>query len=79
MSTDNIIRFTVGEEVAVRSMCDWDCIFRFKVIKRTAQFVTFDYYGEPKRAKISVYEGREMAYPLGRYSMAVSVSAGINI
>lgn len=77
--TTTTIKFTVGEEVAARSMCDWDCIFRFKVISRTAQFVTFDYYGEAKRCKVKVRDGREVAMPLGNYSMATVVYAGQNI
>jgi len=74
-----LIKFTVGEEVATRSLCDWDCIFRFTVISRTAKFVTLNYYGQPKRVSIRVRDGREYCYPLGTYSMACSVSAGINI
>jgi hypothetical protein len=73
------VKFTIGEEVAARSLADWDCIFRFTVISRTAKFVTLNYYGEPKRVKIHVRDGREYCYPLGNYSMACSVYAGINI
>jgi hypothetical protein len=73
------VKFTIGEEVAARSLGDWDCIFRFTVISRTAKFVTLNYYGEPKRVKIHVRDGREYCYPLGTYSMACSVHAGINI
>ena len=75
----NTIQFTVGEEVATRSACDWDCIFRFTVISRTAKFVTLNYLGKQKRVGIKVRDGREYCYPLGNYSMACSVSAGINI
>jgi hypothetical protein len=78
-TTTAIIKFTIGEEVAARSACDYDCIFRFTVISRTAKFVTLNYYGEPKRVGIKVRDGREYCYPLGNYSMACSVSAGINI
>lgn len=78
-TTTDIIRFTVGEEVSARSFADWNCIFRFTVIKRTEKFVTFDYYGQPKRVAIRVQDGREYCYPLGTYSMAVSVHAGIKV
>lgn len=73
------IKFTVGEEVAARSLCDWDCIFRFTVVSRTAKFVTLNYYGEPKRVTIRIRDGREYCYPLGTHSMAVSVHAGITV
>ena len=77
-STD-IVRFQVGEQVATRSLADWDCVFRFTVVARTEHFVTFDYFGDKKRAKVSVWDGRECCAPLGRHSMAVRVFAGKNI
>lgn len=73
----DIIRFTVGEEVSARSFCDWDCIFRFKVVSRTAKFVTFQYYNDLKRVGVKVsHDGREYCSPLGNYSMSVNVYAG---
>lgn len=70
------VKFEVGQELATRSFCDWDCIFRFKVLSRTAKFVTMDYYGEPKRVGIKVSrEGVEYCMPLGNYSMAAIVYA----
>lgn len=73
------VQFKIGEQVAARSLCDWDSIFRFTVTSRTAKFVTLDYFGQPKRVAIRVRDGREYCYPLGTHSMAVSVSAGVNI
>jgi hypothetical protein len=67
-------KFEVGQELAVRSLGDWDCIFRFTVVSRTAKFVTLNYYGEPKRVGIKTGAEGEYCYPLGSYSMAPSLS-----
>jgi hypothetical protein len=75
----NITRFKVGEQVACRSLGDWDCIFRFTVIKRTAKFVTLLYFGDHLRVAIRERDGREFCYPLGTYSMAPLLYAGENI
>ena len=74
-TTTEIIRFNVGDQLSARSLCDYDCIFRFEVLSRTAKFVTLKYWGEEKRVGIKVRDGREYCYPLGNYSMAVSVHA----
>ena len=63
-------KFKVGQELAVRSLGDWDCIYRFTVVSRTAKFVTLNYYGEPKRVGIKTDGESEYCYPLGSYSMA---------
>ena len=70
------VKFQVGQEVATRSFCDYDCIFRFTVLSRTAKFVTMDYYGEPKRVGIKIdRDGVEYCMPLGNYSMSAVVWA----
>jgi hypothetical protein len=74
-TTQNIIRFAVGDQLSARSLCDYDCIFRFEVLSRTAKFVTVKYFNQEKRVGIKVRDGREYCYPLGTYSMAVSVHA----
>lgn len=74
-TTTDIIRFNVGDQLSARSLCDYDCIFRFEVLSRTAKFVTLKYWGEEKRVGIKVRDGREYCYPLGNYSMAVTLNA----
>jgi hypothetical protein len=70
------VKFQVGQEVSARSFCDYDCIFRFTVVSRTAKFVTMNYFGEPKRVGIKVNnEGVEYCLPFGNYSMAAIVYA----
>lgn len=73
------IQFKVGETVACRSIGDYDCIFKFEVVKRTNKFVTLLYYGEEKRVGIKVRDGREYCFPLGTYSMAPIVYASVEI
>ena len=70
--------FTVGQKLSDRSACDWDCVFRATVIKRTAKRVTLDLgRGEIKTVGIFTdHHGNEACFPFGRYSMASIFSAG---
>jgi hypothetical protein len=64
-------KFTPGQEIEVRSISDYDCIFRFTVVSRTAKFVTFEHYNDERRCGIKLdRDGNEYAYPLGSFSMA---------
>jgi hypothetical protein len=67
-----LIRFEVGDDLATRSFCDWDCVFRFTVLRRTAKTITLLYFNEERtcRIKISERDGREYVLPLGNYSMS---------
>lgn len=68
--------FQVGKTYTTRSACDYECIFSFKVIKRTAKFVTLEnHVGAIIRAGVKMHEGIERCYPLGNYSMAPRISA----
>jgi hypothetical protein len=64
-------KFIVGREYRTRSICDSNCIFRFKVLARTEKTVTIE-TGRNKsvRRKITVRDGVEQIYPHGQYSMA---------
>jgi hypothetical protein len=70
--------FTVGQKLSDRSACDWDCIFRATVIKRTAKRVTLDLgRGDVRTVGIFIdHNGNEACFPFGRYSMASIFSAG---
>lgn len=70
-----VVAFEVGTEYYDRSSCDYDCIFRVTVTKRTDKSVWFMYHGEEKRAKIHVWSGVESFKPFGSYSMAAVMSA----
>jgi hypothetical protein len=70
-----VVKFQVGQELSTRSLCDYDCVFRFTVVKRTAKTVTLKYFNELKTVKVRSRDGYEFCYPLGSYSMAPSVDA----
>ena len=65
-------KFIVGETYATSSVVDHELMYRFKVIGRTAQFVTLkelDNRGKEVRCKVHMYDGHESCFPKGRYSM----------
>jgi hypothetical protein len=69
--------FKVNETYSCRSVCDYDCVWTFKVIKRTAKNVWLkDRAGSIARraVKISI-EDREIVWPFGHYSMAPILSS----
>jgi hypothetical protein len=73
----SVKRFEVGREYWTRSICDYECIFRFTVIKRTAKTVTLRAAGGKEvRRGISVWQNEETCSPHGRYSMSPTLSAG---
>ena len=69
--------FTVGQKLATRFIGDFDSKLEATVLSRTAKFVTVKVagYSEPKRCKISEYEGVETIKPLGSYSMSPVMKA----
>lgn len=74
------VKFEVGETYYDRSSCNWDCIFRVTVTKRTAKSVwiidPMDQDKTPKRKAIKDFgDGVERFYPHGRYSMASVIRA----
>lgn len=73
-------RFQIGETLATRSLCDWDCIFRFTVVSRTDKFVTLNDGDRDFRCGIKIAsDGVEYVYPHGRHSMAPTLRAGEDI
>ena len=69
-------RFTIGQVCNARSSCDWDTIFTWTVVARTAKFVTFrDEFGEDRRVRVKEDRDGEWAMPQGRFSMAPVVHA----
>lgn len=69
------IAFQVGSTYEARSSCDWDCVWSFTILERTAKFITFEDHGEVKKVGVRLWDGVEHASPLGRYSMAPVISA----
>lgn len=76
MTTETAIAtFEVGKTYSVRSACDYDCIFRFTVTRRTAKTITVTYHGEQQTRGIRVLDSVEHCFPLGRYTMAPMLGA----
>lgn len=69
-------KFEVGKTYATCSICNSDCWFSYKVIKRTKCTVTLlDDSGNEIRRKVQEYEGAEIVYPEGKYSMCPTLNA----
>ena len=65
-------KFTAGQKLSSRSICDHNCIFEGEVINRTTKTVTINtrMYGV-NRVKIHIdINGNEMIFPFGKSSMA---------
>ena len=65
-------KFTSGQKLSSRSICDHNCIYEGEVINRTAKTVTIStrMYGV-NRVKIHIdTDGNEMIFPFGKSSMA---------
>lgn len=64
-------KFSKGQELATRSVCDHNCIFTAVVVDRTTKMVTIDdsIYGV-KRVKVHTDERGEYIFPHGKHSMA---------
>ena len=60
-------KFEVNKAYEMRSICDRDCKWKYTVKKRTAKTVTFT---DGTRCRVKEYEGEEICFPLGKYSMA---------
>lgn len=68
--------FTLGSTYECRSMSDWDTVYRFTVVKRTAKFVTFaDRWGDTRRVGVTVTHDVEWACPYGSYANCAVVRA----
>lgn len=65
------MNFEINKTYSCCSICDSNCTWTFKVLKRTAKFLTLeDQDGKVFRKKVTVFDGDEQCNPLGNYSMA---------
>jgi hypothetical protein len=71
--------FEIGKAYSMRSACDHECVWTYKVIARTASTLTITDGKETKTCRInkkySEYRNAETIFPLGKYSMAPTLSA----
>lgn len=67
-------KFEINNEYSMRSACDHNCVWTYKVIERTAATITITDGKEIKKCrinkKVSEWAEAESVFPLGRYSMA---------
>jgi len=75
-------KFNVGQVYSTRSIGDYNCIWNYRVIKRTEKSVWLqeltmfgENRGEVKRKSISVYRDEEQVKPQGSYSMCPILGA----
>lgn len=73
-------KFEIGKTYSMKSPCDHNCEWIYKVIARTACTVTLvDEFGKEIKCRISKYAiemyNEETVYPLGKYSMCPSLTA----
>tara|TARA_R100001163_G_scaffold15072_1_gene13631 strand:- start:8883 stop:9248 length:366 start_codon:yes stop_codon:yes gene_type:complete len=75
MNTDidgNII-FETGKTYEMRSVGDYNCVWRYKVVRRTMKTVILeadDREDGEGRKRIRIWQGVETVQPLGSYSMS---------
>lgn len=71
-------QFEPGKFYFCRSICDQDCIWIFRVARRTEKTIVVqeDGLGPEKSLRVKVYDNEEYVMPLGRYSMAPVLTAG---
>lgn len=73
--------FQVNQTYQCRSLCNYDCVWTYKVIKRTPSTITIkDMSSKAVKTcrvskKSSEHFGCEIIHPLGSYSMAPSLWA----
>lgn len=72
--------FKANKIYSTRSTCDHNCIFSFRVVKRTAKRITLRDMSDGKEfvRGISVWHDAETCMPFGSYSMAPVLTARDN-
>lgn len=83
MDDSSLTKFEVGETYATRSIGDHECIYSFKIIRRTAKSVWIpstkamgpDKGGLTERRGLSSYNGVESFSPFGTYSFSPTITA----
>ena len=69
-------QFQLGKTYFDRSACDYDCVFSFTILARTAKTVTIENKrGEQSKRGLQVRDGVEQFKPFGTYSMCTVVRA----
>ena len=72
---NDIVKFEIGKTYNCRSITDSNCRYEFTIVKRTEKTVSFNYENKTVTKKVTVYDSREIVFPLGKYSMAPIIKA----
>ena len=72
---ETIKKFILGKEYQTRSICDYDCIFKFTILARTDKSVKVSVHNNIVSRRIKIYNGAETFYPFGSYSMCPIIKA----
>lgn len=67
-----MVQFEVGKTYRMRSLCDYNAIWEYTIVSRTAKMVTLN---NGKKFRVSVYDNAERISPLGTYSMCPILKA----
>jgi hypothetical protein len=71
-----ITSFKIGDTYECRAYSNYDMVYQFTVVSRTAKFVTFrDRFGETRRVGVWESNGVEWASPYGKYANSATISA----
>jgi len=72
-----MIKFKTNKKYSTSSICDSNCHFKYEVTRKTAKnvWIKGSQINGIERRKVYIYEGTEIFYPLGQYSMAPSIHA----
>lgn len=71
-------KFEIGKYCSMKSACDHNCTWTYQVVARTAKTITISDGGKTIKcivSKDSEYFGVETIFPLGKYSIAPSLTA----
>lgn len=72
-ATKKMKKFEIGKTYSMRSACDHECVWSYKVVDRTAQTITLTDGKKTLKCRIikvlSECCNAESVYPLGKYSM----------
>lgn len=68
-------KFQVGKTYQCRSLCDYNTIFSYRVVARTAKRLTLVGHNEQVKRGIYEWDGVECCRPHGTYSMCPMIRA----
>lgn len=73
----DVTKFEIGRTYSCRSIADYECVWTFQVVSRTAKFVTIKQSDKSELTKvgIKIFQDSEYCHPLGKFSMAPSLYA----